>query len=38
MALRGAFMRLIREGIILHEGRVDTLRRFTEDVKEVRRL
>ena len=36
MALRGAFMRLTREGIILHEGRVDTLRRFTEDVKEVR--
>ncbi|TVR40127.1 MAG: translation initiation factor IF-2 [Planctomycetota bacterium] len=33
---RGAFMRLTRDGIILHEGRVDTLRRFSEDVKEVR--
>ncbi|TVR48486.1 MAG: translation initiation factor IF-2, partial [Planctomycetota bacterium] len=33
---RGAFMRLTRDGVILYEGRVDTLRRFTEDVKEVR--
>jgi translation initiation factor IF-2 len=33
---RGCFMRLTRDGIILYEGKVNTLRRFTEDVKEVR--
>ncbi len=33
---RGSFMRLTRDNVILHEGRVDTLRRFKEDVKEVR--
>ena len=33
---RDCFMRLTRDGVITHEGRVSTLRRFQEDVKEVR--
>ena len=33
---RGCFLRVTRDGNILHEGRVNTLRRFKEDVKEVR--
>ena len=28
-------MRLIRYGIVVHEGEVDGLRRFKDDVKEV---
>ncbi|TVR13888.1 MAG: translation initiation factor IF-2 [Planctomycetota bacterium] len=36
IVMRGAFMRLTRDGVVLYEGKVDTLRRFTEDVKEVR--
>ena len=34
---RDAFMRITRDHRILHTGRVDTLRRFKEDVKEVAR-
>jgi len=33
---RGALLRLTREGIVIHEGRVNTLRRIKEDVREVR--
>ena len=33
---RDCRMRLTRDGVVLHEGKVDTLRRFKEDVKEVR--
>ncbi len=34
--VRDSFMRITREGIIIHEGKVNTLRRFKEDVKEVK--
>ena len=34
---RDAFMRITRDHRILHTGKVDTLRRFKEDVKEVAR-
>ena len=33
---RNAWMRLTRDGVILHEGKVKTLKRFKEDVNEVR--
>jgi translation initiation factor IF-2 len=33
---RDAWMRITRDNNILHTGKVDTLRRFKEDVKEVR--
>jgi translation initiation factor IF-2 len=33
--LRSAKMRLIRDGIIIHEGKISSLRRFKDDVKEV---
>jgi translation initiation factor IF-2 len=33
---RDAFMRITRDNTILHAGKVGTLRRFKEDVKEVR--
>lgn len=32
---RNAEMRLIREGIVVHEGKIDTLKRFKDDAKEV---
>ena len=32
---RDAGIRLIRDGIVVHEGHVDTLRRFKDDVREV---
>lgn len=32
---RNAQLRLIREGIVIHEGQVSSLRRFKDDVKEV---
>ena len=32
---RGARARLLREGIVIHTGRVETLRRFKDDVREV---
>ena len=33
--VRGAKMRLVRDGTVVHEGRVATLRRFNDDVREV---
>ena len=33
---RGAGMRLLRDDIVIHEGKLKTLKRFKEDVKEVR--
>ncbi len=33
--LRGAQARLIRDGVVVHEGRIGSLRRFKEDVREV---
>jgi translation initiation factor IF-2 len=35
--VRGAKARLIREGIVIYEGEIETLRRFKEDVQEVSR-
>jgi translation initiation factor IF-2 len=32
---RDALVRLIRDGIVIHEGKVDVLKRFKDDVKEV---
>lgn len=32
---RDAHVRLIRDGIVIHEGKVDVLKRFKDDVKEV---
>lgn len=32
---RGAQLRLVRDGIVVHEGAVGSLRRFKDDVKEV---
>jgi translation initiation factor IF-2 len=33
---RGAGVRLLREDIVIHEGKLKTLKRFKDDVKEVR--
>jgi translation initiation factor IF-2 len=33
--LRNASVRLVRDGIVIHEGKIDSLRRFKDDVKEV---
>ena len=33
---RDALVRLVRNGIIVHEGKISTLKRFKDDVKEVR--
>ncbi|MDA3947503.1 MAG: translation initiation factor IF-2 [Helicobacteraceae bacterium] len=33
--VRGELVRVIRDGIIIHEGRLDSLKRFKDDVKEV---
>jgi translation initiation factor IF-2 len=33
--VRGASARLLRDNVIIHEGRVDSLRRFKDDAKEV---
>ncbi|MDX1917457.1 MAG: translation initiation factor IF-2 [Rickettsiaceae bacterium] len=33
---RGAGMRLIRDNIVIHEGKLKTLKRFKDDVKEVK--
>ena len=33
---RGAGMRLLRDNIVIHEGKLKTLKRFKDDVKEVR--
>jgi translation initiation factor IF-2 len=32
---RGAGVRLLRDGVVIHEGELSTLRRFKDDVKEV---
>ena len=32
---RGQQARLVRDGVIAHEGKIDTLRRFKQDVKSV---
>lgn len=32
---RNAEMRLIRDGIVIHEGKIDSLKRFKDDAKEV---
>ena len=32
---RGAKLRLVRDGIVVHEGEIGSLRRFKDDVKEV---
>jgi translation initiation factor IF-2 len=33
--VRGAKMRLVRDGTVVHEGKIGTLRRFNDDVREV---
>ena len=33
---RGAGVRLLRDNVVIHEGKLKTLRRFKEDVKEVK--
>jgi translation initiation factor IF-2 len=33
--LRNAMIRVIRDGTVVHEGRIDSLKRFKDDVKEV---
>ena len=33
---RGAGVRLLRDDIVMHEGKLKTLKRFKEEVKEVR--
>ncbi|NLJ34063.1 MAG: translation initiation factor IF-2 [Firmicutes bacterium] len=33
--IKGAQARLIRDGVVVYEGRVDSLRRFKDDVREV---
>jgi translation initiation factor IF-2 len=33
--VRGALARLIRDGVVAHQGRIGSLRRFKEDVREV---
>ena len=32
---RGAGVRLVRDGIVIHEGKLDSLKRFKDDAKEV---
>ena len=32
---RSATMRLIRDGVVVHEGKIASLRRFKDDVREV---
>ncbi|MDQ3644943.1 MAG: EF-Tu/IF-2/RF-3 family GTPase, partial [Actinomycetota bacterium] len=34
-ATRGATVRLVRDGTIIYDGRIDSLRRFKDDVREV---
>lgn len=33
--LRGAGARLIRDGVVVHEGKIDSLKRFKDDAREV---
>ena len=35
--VRNAFLRLKRDGEIVHEGKLTTLKRFKEDVQEVKK-
>ncbi len=32
---RGAQVRVVRDGTIIHDGRIETLKRFQDDVREV---
>ncbi|MDD6213792.1 MAG: translation initiation factor IF-2, partial [Firmicutes bacterium] len=32
---RNAELRLVRDGIVVHEGKIDSLKRFKDDAKEV---
>ncbi len=32
---RNSLVRLIRDGVVIHEGKIDSLRRFQDDVREV---
>jgi translation initiation factor IF-2 len=32
---RGSQVRLVRDGTVVHDGRIGTLRRFNEDAREV---
>ena len=32
---RGAQVRVVRDGTIVHDGRIDTLKRFQDDAREV---
>lgn len=32
---RGASARVVRDGIVIHEGTIDSLKRFKDDVREV---
>jgi translation initiation factor IF-2 len=32
---RNATMRVIRDGTVIHEGKIESLKRFKDDVKEV---
>jgi translation initiation factor IF-2 len=36
LARRGASMRLLRNDVVIHEGKLKTLKRFKDDVKEVK--
>lgn len=36
LARRNAKVRVVRDGNLLHDGEIDSLKRFTEDVREVR--
>ena len=36
MILRGAGVRLLRDNVVIHEGKLKTLKRFKDDVKEVK--
>jgi translation initiation factor IF-2 len=33
---RGSAVRLLRDNVVIHEGELDTLKRFKDDVKEVK--
>jgi translation initiation factor IF-2 len=33
---RGARVRLLRDNVVLHDGELDTLKRFKDDVREVK--
>jgi translation initiation factor IF-2 len=35
MIRRGAFVRLVRDSRVVHEGKMGSLRRFKDDVREV---